>query len=304
MPGILGILWIGIIGGALVVVAGEFGRTTPLLDTLNHFRPQLAIVVGVLAVAAMPVRRFFLALVGAATAAWATFTVIDDGACAIQPDTGTTLRLLTFNVWAGNYEDNLIDERIVAFNPDIIVMQEFGQAQLPLKDVLRDRYPHQADCANDRGCRLALFARMPWEATSTLGRAEGAPPILSARFAATGDRPAFTVVSAHMARPTDGWDWQASDLSRLANEITGLEGPLIVAGDFNATPWSYALHGFRERTGLCGAPGYRPSWPSWLDAVGLPIDQVFVSEGLGVTAEVLQPAGSDHMPIGAVVTLP
>ncbi len=304
MPGILGVLWIGIGGGALIVIAGEFGRTTPLLDTLNHFRPQVAIIVGVLAIAAMPVRRWFLALLGAATAAWATLTVMDDGACAIQPGGGATLRLMTFNMWARNYDDAAIDGRIAAFDPDIIVLQEFGQAQLPLKEVLRDRYPHLADCAQERGCRLAIFAKQPWDTVTTSGRAEGTPPMLRAGFAATEGRPAFTVVSTHLARPTDGWDWQASDLNRLSDEIAGLPNPLIVAGDFNATPWSFALQSFRGRTGLCGAPGYRPSWPSWLDAIGLPIDQVFVSEGLGVSAEVLGPAGSDHLPIGAMVTLP
>ncbi|MGF1625955.1 MAG: endonuclease/exonuclease/phosphatase family protein [Alphaproteobacteria bacterium] len=303
MPGIVGILWIGIVGGALVVAAGEFGRTTPWLDTLNHFRPQLAIIVGTLAVAALPVRRWLLAVVGAAAAGWATLAVLDDGACTAPPG-GPPLRLITFNLWAGNYDTEAVAERVRAFDADVVLFQEYGQVQLPLRQLLADAYPHQIDCANDRGCRLALFAKEPWVTAATTGRSDGVPPILSARFAATGDRPAFTVVGTHLARPTDGWDWQASDLADLTAHVRGLEGPLVLAGDFNATPWSFALEGFRAATGLCGAPGYRPSWPDWLDAVGVPIDHVFVSEGLGISAEVLLPAGSDHLPIGAVIALP
>ncbi len=303
MPGVIGILWIGIVGGALAVAAGEFGRTTPWLDTFTHFRPQLAIVLATLAVAAMPVRRWFLALVGAVAAGWATVTVLDDGACTAMPE-GDPLRVMTFNLWAGNYEADAVAARVRQFDPDIVLFQEFGQVQLALRPLLEADYPHQIDCANQRGCRLALFARQPWAHAVTQGRAEGTPPLLTARFDRGEGRGGFTVVGTHLARPTDGEDWQARDLADVAAHVSAQQGPVIVAGDFNATPWSYALHGFRARTGLCGAPGYRPSWPDWLGAVGLPIDQVFVSPGLGVTAEVLAAAGSDHLPIGAGGTLP
>jgi endonuclease/exonuclease/phosphatase (EEP) superfamily protein YafD len=303
MPGVVGILWIGIVGGAVAVAAGEFGRSVPELDTLTHFRPQLAIVLGTLAVAAMPVRRWLLAVIGAVAAGWAGFAVLDDGACPAVAG-GQPLRLMTFNLLSTNYETDLVAQRVREFDPDVVVFQEYGQVQLALRELLADAYPHQVECANERGCRLGLFAKLPWAEAAAEARTESTPPMLTATFAAGGDRPAFTIVNTHLARPTQGGGWQLRDLAGLSDHIAGLEGPLVVAGDFNATPWSFALQGFRTSTGLCGAPGYRPSWPAWADAVGLPIDQVFVSPGVGVTAEVLAPAGSDHLPIGAVVALP
>lgn len=303
MPGVVGVLWIGIVGSALAVAAGEFGRITPWLDTFTHFRPQLAIVLGTLAVAAMPVGRWLLAVLGVVGCVWATIAVFDDGACTVEP-AGSPLRLMTYNLWAGNYETDAVAARVRQFDPDVVVFQEYGQVQLALRSLLADAYPHQIDCADERGCRIALFAKQPWAEAAIAGRAEGMPPVVTARFAGTGDGSGFTVVGTHLARPTDGADWQARDLAQLAGHLDGVDGPLIVAGDFNATPWSFALRGFRAATGLCGAPGYRPSWPAWADAVGLPIDQVFVSAGIGVSAEVLAPAGSDHLPIGAMVTLP
>lgn len=303
MRGIVGLLWIVIVGGAVLVGAGEFAGQSPVLDVPNHFRPQIAIIVGTFAVAAMPVRRWFLAALGAATAAWATLAVMDDGACALPAGNGPTVSVLTFNLWGGNYDVAAIEQRVRDVDADIVVMEEFGIVQTPLRESLADLYPERIDCADSRGCRLALYAKTPWEAATLSGRDQGTPPVAWAHFAATEERPAYTIVGAHISNPVDNATRQMNDLAILTGILADTPQPLIVAGDFNATPWSHALHAFRADTGLCGAPGYRPSWPAWLDAIGLPIDQVFVSEGLGVTAQVLQAAGSDHLPISAVVTL-
>ena len=55
---------------------------------------------------------------------------------------------------------------------------------------------------------------------------------------------------------TTHMDWpmpverQSGQLAALAQVVAGVEGPLVLAGDFNSTPWSYALRGFVDDAGL------------------------------------------------------
>ena len=65
----------------------------------------------------------------------------------------------------------------------------------------------------------------------------------------TGDGKPFSVITTHM-------DWpipitrQHEQLSALSAVVDKIEGPMILAGDFNSTPWSYALREFVARNGL------------------------------------------------------
>lgn len=76
------------------------------------------------------------------------------------------------------------------------------------------------------------------------------------------------------------------------------DGPRIVLGDFNATPWSYALERFERESGLvssAAAARLQPSWPWFLGPLGLAIDQHFHSRDLVVADRSLGPTfGSTH----------
>jgi endonuclease/exonuclease/phosphatase (EEP) superfamily protein YafD len=83
--------------------------------------------------------------------------------------------------------------------------------------------------------------------------------------------------------------------------------PVIVAGDFNQTPWTPWHRAFRERSGLVDAAG--TSWPEatrrpfgglpW-SLLATPIDRVLVRPGIGVTGFHVGPQfGSDHNPVTA-----
>jgi endonuclease/exonuclease/phosphatase (EEP) superfamily protein YafD len=72
----------------------------------------------------------------------------------------------------------------------------------------------------------------------------------------------------------------------------------IIAGDFNATPWSGAFERLRNEAGLDDSSlgfGVQPSWPSWLGPLGIPIDHCLYTGALAATARSIGPAlGSDH----------
>jgi len=78
-------------------------------------------------------------------------------------------------------------------------------------------------------------------------------------------------------------------------------GPVLVAGDFNCTPWSPFFADLVAATGLSDSArgfGVWPTWNSTLLPLGISIDHVLVSDGL-VTRNhrVGGDVGSDHFPV-------
>ncbi len=79
------------------------------------------------------------------------------------------------------------------------------------------------------------------------------------------------------------------------------DGPVVVLGDFNATPWSAAYRALRWRGGLVDSlsgSGYQGSWPAGWGPFAIPIDHVLHTPDLGTTGRRTgPPLGSAHRPV-------
>ena len=106
------------------------------------------------------------------------------------------------------------------------------------------------------------------------------------------------VVSVHLS-----WPWpksQASMADGLLPRIAQLEGPVIVAGDFNQVAWSHLLHRFEQasrsrRAGrILQTFDHRTDWPLRLN-----LDHVLLPGGGPTTLDRRPLLGSDHYGIVA-----
>ena len=92
-----------------------------------------------------------------------------------------------------------------------------------------------------------------------------------------------------------------AQMDELARRVASTRGPVVVAGDLNATPWSGTLRRFVAAAGLHDSRpwyAYHATWPTSLKAFGIPIDHVLgnrqvVFTGRAVASEI----GSDHLPV-------
>ena len=86
------------------------------------------------------------------------------------------------------------------------------------------------------------------------------------------------------------------------------DGPLILAGDFNMTPWTVKMRTFTEVTGLGRFNTFNPTWPMRWRSVPLlpllPIDNVFASAHFANISTRLGPRlDSDHRAVIADLAL-
>ena len=115
------------------------------------------------------------------------------------------------------------------------------------------------------------------------------------------------VMGVHLTRP---WPYQFQygqiiQVQRLTELRRQLNGPLIVAGDFNSVSSARIGRQMRDEAGLIAAPARVGTWPSALPPVfGITIDQVYRSPELTFTSRRLGlPTGSDHRPVVTTFTL-
>lgn len=215
------------------------------------------------------------------------------------------IKLLSFNTWHANGDLDRLQTYVERVDADIVLVYEFGPNKLALIERLKTIYPYTGGCAETWHCSVQIFSKREF-ATVEAGRREqfDGPPRVVATYGQGAAR--LTIIGAHMMRPIDGPNGHLKEMRRVAGIAKAALGPVIVAGDFNATSWSHSFNVFREESGLTHMGRFLPSWPA--EVKGLPqlaIDHVWVSKELTVTNVHLGPhAGSDHRPLVASIRLP
>lgn len=291
--------------GLVLIVAGGLAATVDAVAPLTGHLFCIGIAAGV----ALLVRRRMVALLTVGVAATVGLHAWLGLARCCEPgksaptalqskvtDLGRSLTVLAVNTWRSDVDLERLEQYLAAAPADVVVLSEFGSASTPMLDRLRRVYPYQAQCGHNLSCELALLSRLPFESAGSSRIAPGKPTFVWARLPDS-----LTIIGTHLANPAlDPWLHQ-SQVAALAQFVRRIDGPLVLAGDLNTSPWSNAFRLLRDTTDLSPAGLLMPSWPAW--PVALPqiaLDHIFVSSDLGVTAAGTGPAvGSDHLPVWA-----
>jgi endonuclease/exonuclease/phosphatase (EEP) superfamily protein YafD len=216
--------------------------------------------------------------------------------------TGTPLRVFTANLFQSNPDSGWIGAEIAADRPDVVVVQELNQENARgLRTALR-AYPHAVTQIRAGATGIGVYSR--WPLTSARVTDLQGDPLVSVSVLVDGQP--IRLLAVHMVAPRAGelrrWQRQFDDLERLVRRYG--PGPLVVAGDFNATLDHRSLRRVLATAGLDDAArragrAWRPTWPRNRRIPPLlQLDHVLVSPDVGVR-QVLEGrgAGSDHRPV-------
>lgn len=287
---------------ALITALSFLGRWYYPLDILSHFRVHVAALCFMLVIAALLVLRWRMALAATALMSLNLLTLAPVATVPVTaPAPGQTeVTLVTFNLWGRNPDLDLAIRVLAGTNADIILLQEVHPHARGLLDALKKAYPFQKTCETIPFCDGVILSRWPWSASGVYGPNARRAPTVWATF--TRDGRSFTVAGTHLDRPPSSR--HRRQIGDFATTLAQLPRPLVLAGDFNATPWSHAMTRLITETALLPLAGLRPTWPANLGFPQLPIDHVLVSgewRNLGIRRGPF--AGSDHRPIIARLAL-
>lgn len=211
------------------------------------------------------------------------------------------LRLMTANLLNGGADAHRLGEILDDVRPDIVCAQEMAPDAAA---AIGERYPHgwlDPRLDNEgRGVASRFpgqFGRLPMKVR----------PGIWARLSV--DDSQLLLVNLHLINPIEFPSWrsvrrrtgQLDDLFHWIDE-QGEQGPIVVAGDINASPrwpayrrlasrWSdlVAETGAESGSGPSATWGWRPGWPRMLR-----IDHVFGAGVRAFSASVHPIRGSDH----------
>jgi endonuclease/exonuclease/phosphatase (EEP) superfamily protein YafD len=299
-------LWIAALGLLAASCLAQGGRFSARLDVLTHFAPiYLAAALAVLALALVAWRDLgLIAVAGLAAVASAALMAPE----FLTPDRSPRaahgageIKLIQFNAWGGNPSPDAAVRWLIAQDPDVIVLEEASG--------LRDRLLAAGYHLSCGYCSAVVFSRAEPVATYGEPREPGRSSyISSATF--RDPRGAFTVVAVHRHWPVR-FAKDRAQTAKLRAYLADLpKARLILAGDFNSTPWSFARRREDRELGLIRRTRAVFTWPAAQLSHNrlpapfpyLPIDHVYAGSGWSTVEVARGPAlGSDHYPV--IVTL-
>jgi endonuclease/exonuclease/phosphatase (EEP) superfamily protein YafD len=300
---------------AVVALAALGGVFSDQLDALTHLAPvwlAMGLTGGLLAAVSARdgERKAMLGLAFAAVLALLASMAPELAASLrpnAKPDSRTTLKVVQFNLWAENKAPDATFAWIAAQQADVVMVEEAGGGSSSIARRLRKAYPYSVSCDGARPCDTWIFSR--WPMTEKRGFYQDRTPLAGAW--ATLDHPTgdFTVAATHFIWPVPAGRQQA--LSRI---LVGKLAPfdknsLIVAGDFNSTPWSWTLRRQDKALGLERRTRALASWPTGkFSRIAsapfpiLPIDHVYAGKAWKTVKVERGPSlGSDHRPIVVIL---
>ncbi len=301
---------LGIGASALLAVTGFtlLARFWWFFDLFSHFRLQYVAVAGFLCIAAMAVRAHVWAAVLFGMTLVHGFAIKDlwfGSSTEIAP-AALSIRVASANVQNANPTPEKILELVVVADADVVLLLDAHSKRWhTVLAALGDRYRYGAPESWINGAPLMVLSRWPITSYRFVSSAHGRSH-LTAQIEIGGRR--LTVVGLRAQSPSlDKPLLRNRQLRQIARTLNSIDGPVIVAGDFNTSPWSPHFRDLLETTGSRNAAegnGWIATWPAGFWPALVPIDRVLLKGPLAAAAiRRGPPTGSDHFPIVADIAL-
>ena len=244
-------------------------------------------------------------------------TPIGVAKASVTKDPGLPSRrfsLITYNVSVSNHRDADVIAWLATRPADVVALEELPEGMARQLRALKDVYRHQFII--EPGARLnsevyagheslAVLSIHPITARGVVRPSGQGKLSLLAQISVPGAEDPWIVV-VHPSNPASPARLSARDsyLLDLAELIAELEGPVIVAGDFNVTPYAPTFALFLSASRTSTARDFPATWPSILGPLGIPIDHVLVRDARLTNLEAFPSMGSDHRALKAGILLP
>ncbi len=296
---VLRIMQVGVLMTVVVQLGGFAQSIHPVFDSIAHFRLHLAALIAIGVILLLLLQSWRAATAGLVTIA-ASLLMMGTAIGLVSDPESPSLTLLQFNTLFKNPMPEAFVVQARASEADVITLQEVSRSTVRIMDALKTDYPHQLLCKfAGVGGVAVLSRRAPLKQVCVEGKG-----VVWMRVVVNERE--VTVASIHLH-----WPWpykQYGQITDISSHLAQLPQPLVIAGDFNAAPWSHAVARIADASRTRVAPGLRLTlkmgplgmgpWPM------LPIDHVLVPSDAMASVQLLPSAGSDHLPLIARVTLP
>ncbi|WP_171234686.1 endonuclease/exonuclease/phosphatase family protein [Ruegeria sp. HKCCA6837] len=282
------------IGCASVLMAlvfiGFTGQIFAVGDSIALLRPQAGILLVLYSALLLYLRARYLALTTFAVAAMALGSIATSYAAPSADCNGTCLTLYQKNLMSKAWPRYSLADDIVASDAQVVTLQEVSSHNQKYMSNLFEHYPSKTVCGFRPEQSVAILTTLPivensefcLKGSGLVGIQVEAP-----------DGTLVWIVSIHLNWPFP-YD-QAQQSQVIADRIADLDGPVLIAGDFNMVPWGASVQRIaaaadNQSFGTALNTHHLGSWK-----LPLPIDNLLFPKGTIGTVELRPFMGSDHL---------
>lgn len=299
------VLWLkfACVLGGMVSLLGLAGRWSWVLDLGSHFQAQYFGFQLLCGIAWLLLKQFRWALVAGVFLAVPTIQLAPYYVHAAVPTSRSQpLRVMSFNVLSDNRRHAETVAWVRQIDPDLAFFPEVSPAWKSALEPLQATLPHCLVHPQPDNFGWAVFSKYPILEHQQFASSLIEAVMVRAVLDVGGRRVVFFGV--HPLPPmSPGWAVDRDTVLRqLADRVRLESGPVIVAGDFNATPWSASMRplvaaGLRD-TQL--GHGFSATWQRTHPIFAIAIDHLLLAGPIDASARWTGPdLGSDHRPIVA-----
>ncbi|MDA3927196.1 MAG: endonuclease/exonuclease/phosphatase family protein [Kiritimatiellae bacterium] len=291
--------------GVLVTAAGLLGKTHWFMELMVNFKLPLAICFLGYTIYKLTCRNYKIAalsLIPFLINAIPPALLLIPQQHQTAPINPTALRILQANILSSNQNSDALLELIEECDPDIIVLQEINRRWVEKLNILRLKYPVSATFPRADNFGAGIFCKQT-NATAKILFLSDRDQLPLSRIELTLNNKTVTITGAHPLAPLSKylWKWRNLYTKELAEQLTNIEGPQILTGDLNTTPWANNYKSFVKKSGLLDSSqgrGALSTWPVYQPFVRLPLDHCFHSKDVIIKSRKRGPnIGSDHFPL-------
>jgi len=217
---------------------------------------------------------------------------------------GTTVSLLSCNVYMENRKYGKVLSLIAQFNPDIVLLVETNQVWLEQTSGLKEQYPYAVSCPLENTYGMILYSKLPLIEPTIEFLVEKDIPSIHTLVRASDDL-TFRLHCLHPAPPSPTENESAlqrdAELLIVAKKIDSATIPTVVMGDLNDVAWSKTSRLFQKVSGLLDprrGRGFYNTFHADYPFLRWPLDHVFHSVDFNLLKlKRAGHVGSDHFPI-------
>lgn len=302
-----------VMGVFLLSFAGVGARFFWLLELTTHFRPQYLVAGAVLLPGVLLSRSRWLLVIlclsmGLNAVAVVPWYLPRNSASAQIPMVSSPLTIALANVFYGNQEYDRLLQWVNQHQPDLIVVEEYSPAWEEALTVWDQTFPYQIREARSDAFGIALYSRLPLTQMQIHSFGVRKIPWIEAKLT-LGTTP-LTLWGIHPYPPVGAQAARERNalLAEASQQIQNTEGPNLVLGDLNTSPWSPIYQDFVNRSALKNSRqgfGIQPTWSTETPWLATPLDHILVSPAVAIEDFEVGPSiGSDHLPVKTIVRIP
>lgn len=267
------------------------------LDNLSHFRLHFIVLTLFIVILSLFLDYKFVFMWGLISLFLSMLLLaqfVKNGNLTFDLKSGT-YSVSTINVLFNNESREHVRDEIKARKFDIVVLTEVNNSwDSYLRSELSDMYKNiirVEDSGRDDILVLTNFKVLEKSPFKTSGNHSGMRLIVEI------DDKEVVLYGIHPYSPMSSkyWELRNTFFTDLATEIQKESRPVIIAGDFNSSLWSFSLKNFQNDTSLNYVTGFEGTYPAYLKHFGIDIDHIFYSNDLAMSRKYyLDIKGTDH----------